>query len=287
MTRTGDPKASPDGRWIVFSLSEPNYDPAKAVSDLWIVASDGNTPPRRLTSTRAGESGVDWAPDSKRIAFSARREGDEVEQVYVLAIDGGEAQRFTTVANGAANPKWRRDGRALLFESMIKAARQTPEKSTARVFNSLPIRFWNTWNDGSKPHIFVQPIDGGAAVDVLAGTKLAESEGFDAPYVGAGADRSLQAQWAPEGQEIVFVAVVNKTSMMTEESEAHLFRVTAAGQEPVQMTARGESYDKPLFSPDGKTLAAQHARTSAGSKLYSLTRLAVRLAVRQDDAAGR
>src|SRR5262245_40304045 len=274
MTRTGDPHASPDGRWIVFTLNEPNYDPTKAVSDLWIVPSDGSAPPRRLTSNRAGESGVDWAPDSRRIAFSTKREGDEVEQIYLLAVDGGEAQRITTTATGATNPKWRRDGKAILFESMMKAARQTPEKSTARVFDSLPIRFWNTWNDGAKPHIFVQAIDGGSAVDVLAGTKLAASAGFDAPYVGSGAERSLQAQWAPDGQEIVFVAVVNKTSMMTEETESHLFRIKTSASEPVQMTARGESYDKPLFSPDGKTLAAQHARTSAGNKLYSLTRMA-------------
>ena len=269
MTRTSDPKASPDGRWIVFTLNEPNYDPARTASDLWIVASDGNAPPRRLTSTRAGESGVDWAPDSRKIAFSTKREGDEVEQVYILSIDGGEAQRFT-----ATNPKWRRDGKAVLFESMTKPARQTPEKSTARVFNSLPIRFWNTWNDGSKPHLFVQVVDGGPAVDVLAGTTLAASAGFDAPYVGFGADRSFQAQWAPDGQDIVFVGVVNKASMMTEEIESHLFRVKAAGDEPTQMTSRGESYDKPLFSPDGKTLAAQRTRTSAGTTLYSLTRLA-------------
>src|SRR5262245_23285074 len=140
MTRTGDPKASPDGRWIVFTLNEPNYDPTKGVSDLWIVASDGSTAPRRLTSTRATESGVDWAQDSRRIAFSAKRDGDEVEQIYVLAIDGGEAQRVTAAAVGATNPKWRRDGKAILFESLIKAARQTPEKSTARVFDTLPIR---------------------------------------------------------------------------------------------------------------------------------------------------
>jgi len=274
MTRTGDPKASPDGRWIVFTLNEPNYDPTKAVSDLWIVASDGSAPPRRLTSTRASESGVDWAQDSRRIAFSSRREGDEVEQVYVLAIDGGEAQRITTVPTGATNPKWRRDGKAILFESMIKAPRQTPEKSTARVFDTLPIRFWNTWTDGSKPHIFVQPIEAGPPIDVLAGTKLVASAGFDAPYVGSGADRSLQAQWAPDGQDIVFVAMVNKTSMMSEEVESHLFRVKAAGGEAVQMTAKGESYDRPLFSPDGKTLAVQRSRTSGGTKLYSLTRLA-------------
>jgi len=274
MTRTGEPHPSPDGRWVVFTVTEPNYDPAKAASDLWIVPADGSSAPRRLTSTRAGESGVDWAPDSRHVAFSSKRDGDDAEQIYLLPIDGGEARRLTTVATGAANPKWRRDGKAMLFESSIKAARQTPEKSTARVFDALPIRFWNAWNDGSKPHLFVQPIEGGPAVDWLAGSRLASSPDFDAPYVGSGADRSFQAQWSPDGQEIVFVAFVNRTAMMTEEIEAQLFRTKKAGDEPVQMTARGASFEKPLFSPDGRILVAANTRTSAGANLYNLTRLA-------------
>jgi dipeptidyl aminopeptidase/acylaminoacyl peptidase len=50
--------------------------------------------------------------------------------------------------------------------------------------------------------------------------------------------------------------------------------VKAAGAEPVQLTPRGEGYEKPLFSPDGRTLAVQRTRASVGSRLYNLTRLA-------------
>ena len=40
---------------------------------------------------------MNWSLDSKRIAFSAKREGDEANQIYVLDIVvGGEAQRVTT-----------------------------------------------------------------------------------------------------------------------------------------------------------------------------------------------
>ena len=53
-----------------------------------------------------------------RIAFSARREGDEVSQIYVLDIaDGGEAVRVTSLSTGARSPQWRPDGQALLFVS--------------------------------------------------------------------------------------------------------------------------------------------------------------------------
>src|SRR5687768_2767178 len=65
MARTSRPVVSPDGKWIVYNVTEPSYDPAKTIADLWIVAPDGRTKPRRLTSTKETESGAAWSPDSK------------------------------------------------------------------------------------------------------------------------------------------------------------------------------------------------------------------------------
>jgi Tol biopolymer transport system component len=76
MKRVGAPVPSPDGKWVVFSVVEPAYDEKEQVSDLWIVTADGNGKPRRLTFSKGGESGVVWSPDSRQIAFAARREGD-------------------------------------------------------------------------------------------------------------------------------------------------------------------------------------------------------------------
>ncbi len=39
--RVGAPIVSPDGKWVVFSVSEPSYDPLKDVTDLWVVPADG------------------------------------------------------------------------------------------------------------------------------------------------------------------------------------------------------------------------------------------------------
>src|SRR3569833_3097306 len=55
MKRVGKPDVSPDGRWAVFPVVEPSYEPDKELSDLWLVATDGSSPPRRLTRTRATE----------------------------------------------------------------------------------------------------------------------------------------------------------------------------------------------------------------------------------------
>ena len=89
MKRVGGPVVSPDGKWVVFPVLEPSYEPDKEVSDLWVTAADGKTPPRRLTQTRAAEKGVAWSPDSRAIVFATKREGDEVEQIYLLDLAGG------------------------------------------------------------------------------------------------------------------------------------------------------------------------------------------------------
>ena len=90
MKHVGPPVPSPDGRWVVFSVNEPAYDESKQVSDLWIAPANGSGPPRRLTHTKSSETGVEWSSDSRRIAFAAQREGDEVTQIYVLDIASAE-----------------------------------------------------------------------------------------------------------------------------------------------------------------------------------------------------
>ena len=68
---TGEAAPSPDGKWVVFSVTDPDYDATKAASDLWSVPVYGSAPARRLTATKGTESAVAWS----RIAFTAKREG--------------------------------------------------------------------------------------------------------------------------------------------------------------------------------------------------------------------
>src|SRR5579862_2176896 len=58
MKRVGSPAVSPDGKWVVFSVLEPAYDQDKEVNGLWLTASDGSGAPRRLTRSKARETGV-------------------------------------------------------------------------------------------------------------------------------------------------------------------------------------------------------------------------------------
>jgi dipeptidyl aminopeptidase/acylaminoacyl peptidase len=283
MKRLGAPVLSPDGRWAVLPVAEPAYDDKNQVSDLWIVPTDGSSEPRRLTSTKAGESGAAWSPDGKRLSFSTRREGDETPQIYLLEIgQPGEAQRVTNLSTGARNPVWRPDGKALLFTSDVypgaatdEANKKTAEerrarKWNARVYDGFPIRDWDRWLDDRRPSLFVQPLEPGApARDILAGTQLVSGPGFGG-QMGSGSE-NIAACWTPDGEGVVFAATANRHEGAFADVTQSLWLVPAAGGEPQRLTPDRNSYSNPVFSNDGKTLFAK--MEPATDRVYNASRL--------------
>lgn len=283
MKRVGSPSVSPDGKWVVFSVTEPSYDSKETVSDLWLVPADGSAKPRKLTGSKAGESDPSWSPDSRRIAFSAKRDGDEENQIYILDLTGGEAQRVTNVSTGARAPKFRPDGNAISFTSVVfpgaldeeankKAAKEEKDKKyKVRAYDSFPIRSWDRWLDTKQPHLFIQTLGSdGKAKDVLAGTQLVAAAGFAGVGGGEGGE-TIRGEWSPDGQWLLFGATTGRNTSAYSEFSYDLYRVSANGGEPEKITTANGGYGSPTFSPDGKILYATFSPNNG--KTYNADRL--------------
>ena len=50
LQRVGSPTVSPDGRWVAFTVPTYSRTENKGQGDLWLVETNGKTPPRRWTS---------------------------------------------------------------------------------------------------------------------------------------------------------------------------------------------------------------------------------------------
>jgi dipeptidyl aminopeptidase/acylaminoacyl peptidase len=276
--RVGAPVVSPDGRWVVVSVTDPSYDPQQEVSDLWIVPADGSAEPRRLTSQRAGESAPAWSADSTRLAFAARRDGDSVTQIYVLDVaGGGEAQRVTNAPTAASAPRWRPDGRQLLFQAAIwpgvtdeagnaAAVKARGEiKANVRIYERFPIRNFDRWLDDSRAHLWVVDVPGDrTARPLFAGTALARDEGFGGT--------SLQATWTPDGSAVLFVATDHADHAARATVTSSLWEVPAGGGEPRRVATDGLDVASPRFSPDGRSLCM--TATDAAPAIYDAAFLA-------------
>ncbi|NKI36612.1 S9 family peptidase [Wenzhouxiangella sp. XN79A] len=259
MKRLGSPVVSPDGHHAVVSVMEPSYEKDGDVTDLWLITVDGSAPPRRLTATPGGESGVDWAPDGSAIAFSAKRGTDEdaQSQIHVLPMDGpGEAVAITDLSTGASNPKWSPDGTMIAFESSVWPDAQGDEANAERTkaeeddginvsrYEIFPIRSWNTWRGEKQTRLFVQAAEPGAEVtDLLFGSELVQNPGYEG---------GLDAAWTPDGEALVITATENLDEAAFNDVRRHLYRVPLAGGEPELLTFGDFSCTGAMFSPDGE-----------------------------------
>jgi dipeptidyl aminopeptidase/acylaminoacyl peptidase len=274
MKRVSSPKVSPDGQWVIFSVTEPSYDPQQQVSDLWLVPTSGAQPPRRLTFTQGSEGGVTWTPDSRRVLFTAKREGDEHTQVYVLEMSGGEARRVTQSPHAVSSASFSPDGSMILFEALVDPnAPGSKPKHNASVYESFPIRYWDRWLDRKQVRLFVQPLNDAAAKpqDLLADSRLVAEKGFGGSLTSSG--QTLEPVWTPDGKSIVFAATTSRHTAAFAQYPRHLFQVALSGDEPRPLTSGSDvSYSSPTFSPDGKVLYAQ--ADAINNFVYNLTRLA-------------
>ena len=103
MKRVGEPAVSPDGKvGRRLQVVEPSYESDKRSATFgWSrptarLSRGGSPIPRRPRTVSPGR------PTAASIAFATKRDGDEVEQIYVLDLAaGGEARRVTNVSTGA------------------------------------------------------------------------------------------------------------------------------------------------------------------------------------------
>ena len=115
--RVGAPALSPDGKLAAYSVSVPNIEKNVSNSDVWLVPVDGSRPPRRLTWNDGADGSPVFSPDGKSVAFVSKR-GDAPPQLYLLPLDGGEAEKLTDLPVGVEDPKWFPDGKSIAFVAM-------------------------------------------------------------------------------------------------------------------------------------------------------------------------
>jgi len=256
MNRIGGTAVSPDGKLIVFSLRVTDMDANKGRYDLWLVGSDGNGM-KQLTTHPANDSNPCWSPDSRTIYFLSSRSGSS--QVWKIPVNGGEARQVTRLPLDVSNLILSPDGRKLAFsldvfpntgidETVKKLEEKENSKASGRIFERVFIRHWDTWYDGRRNHIFVMPVQGGDAVDIMKGMDA------DSPLKPFGG--SEEFNFTPDSKSIVFTAA-NSGRAEAWSTNFDLFLAPIDGsEEPKNLTEANKAWDtSPVFSPDGKTLA--------------------------------
>src|SRR5881409_2470711 len=100
------PQISPDGREAAYVLVTVNAKHDGYETSLWLIATDGASPPRRLTAGPK-DGAPRWSPDGTTLAFLRSKDGRP--QVHLLPLAGGEARQLTDLPKGASPAAWSPD----------------------------------------------------------------------------------------------------------------------------------------------------------------------------------
>jgi dipeptidyl aminopeptidase/acylaminoacyl peptidase len=237
----GDPRISPDGQWIAYTVTSLDRREDAADTDIYMVPASGGEP-IRLTGSRKPETSPRWSPDGRYLAFLSSRDGKKT-QVYLLDRRGGEAQAITDYKTGASAIAWSPDGTRLALlvpdpDPNESAAPDADKKPKPHVITRLQFKrdgegYLNTIT--RQLHVF----------DIASKTDVQiTSDTWDA---GA-------PVWSPDGKLIAFSA--NRTDNPDANDNSDIFVVEPAKGAPVRRLTIYEGSDSsPVFSPDGQSIA--------------------------------
>ena len=257
MSRLSDARVSPDGKQVAFTVTIPDLEQNKSHSEIHVAALDGSRV-KRLTSAVASSSQARWA-GSKAIYFLSARTGSV--QVWTLALDGSKPRQVTKLPLDVGALEVAPDGKSLLI-SMAVFPGKTPEetqrilrqkektKASGLLFDHLFVRHWDTWNDGTRNHVFTYDSTNGMARDLMASL---DADCPTKPY-GGGEDFAV----TPDQKTLVFSAKDMGTGKSTEawSTNFDLFQVPFDGSAAPRRITTNPAWDaQPKFSPDGRTLA--------------------------------
>ncbi len=257
--RLGNPQVSPDGEWVVYSVTTTDVAQNRRSSSLFIQSLKGNGEATRLPISDGGASSAVWGKDGT-LYFTSSRSGKS--QVWASRDKGQTAEQLTDLPLDVNAFRINDQGDAVVVSlavyptadsleaSIARGAEEEARKSTGKVYDRMFVRHWDTWNDHTQNHLFMVGLGANAHAPVWL------TKGFDGDTPSKPFGDESEFTFTPDGRSVVFSArkAGNSEPWST---NFDLYQVaTSAPGELTNLTEANPAWDTgPVFSPDGKTLA--------------------------------
>ncbi len=245
---------SPDGDKLIYALKTSQG------SDLYLKNLVNPTvKDKRLTSHAGAESDVSWLNNNSILFLANRANKATGTQVWRINLSGGEALAVTDLPLNVNGFKLSPDSKKLALALSVFPTCQTikcsldkqialeNKKHSAKTYEQLPVRHWDTWQSEFKSHIFVADIGDKLIVDAKDLTPDWQTDIPAKPFSGM-----EEVTFTPDSLSVVFSAKYPaKDQVWT--TNFDLFKVSIEGGEIENLTEQNKAWDaQPAFSADGR-----------------------------------
>ncbi len=256
----GSGQVSPDGSWVVYTLTSVDSLKDKRSTDLWMVSWDG-TQTIQLTSDAESESNGKFSPDGKYISFLSSRQDSKESQVWLMDRRGGEGKKLTDIKNGVNDYAWSPDAKKLLLTITDKEPEDTSKIKTTKPFVI-------------DRYQYKEDVEGYRYKKLYTHLYIFDVATKKLDTLTRGNYNEGGAIWNPDGTQIAFVS--NHTPDPDKNENSDIFVIVAKqGSTAKQITTWTGADNSPRWSPDGKWIAYTRSTSDADYLMYNQSVLAI------------
>ena len=231
----GSPRVSPDAKRMVYTVSEAvtTADKSEFLTQIWMANLDTKQS-FQITFGEKSSSNPKWSPDGNWIAFTSTRK-DNKNNLYVLSVNGGEAEPLTDVKTSVGNFEWAPNGRSIAF-TMTDSKSEEEEKND-KAKNDF------RWVDENlkMARLYVVNIQ-------------KDANGKREPKkLTTGNYQVTDFDWSSDSSRIAFGHTKSPIANDWTTSDVSIIEVASAKVTPLASSPAAES--SPVYSPDGNSIA--------------------------------
>jgi len=274
--RLTDPRVSPDGRWVAWSVRTTDWDGNKGVNALWLLdRKTAGAKPVAISDDEKAPGAPRWSADGKWLYFLSGKSGSR--QVWRVAPDGSGKAQITALPLDVGSYRLAADGRTLLVgldvfsdcadlactKARVEAKAKLKTSGQSYVEGALP-RAFDQYEDDQFTALFTVRLDGaGAPADGVALTR------------GIKADVAGDVAVSRDGKTAWYSATPSGVTPGTGPIASLYVVPTDGSAPPARLIPDSQTSDaRPTLSPDGKTLA--YVSEAAPVMIAQRSRLMVR-----------
>jgi TolB protein len=188
---------SPDGRWLLYSGN------VNGQVDLYLVDTDTQRDPIRITNTVQVERTAVFSPDGSLIALEVEQGGGDFE-IYVMEPDGSGLTNVSNYSGFDVDPIWSPNGSTIAFVStrggefdIFSAA---PDGSGVTRLSDDPAQDLHpAWSPDGRRIAFTSDRSGSDDIWVM------DADGGNPTPLTSGAKAEFRPTWSPDGKQIVYL----------------------------------------------------------------------------------